>query len=133
MCDYSLEAYRTRPAREGERYVTTRFASGSIGLAAPGDVMTPVCVACDTPLHIEGIPAFVQARLGVTAIEDATLTHLDRGAFRDGVRFANGATIALQQLGTGASVTVTALLENAGQIERPTARPRGLLSRLLAD
>ncbi|MGH6983898.1 MAG: hypothetical protein ACRED7_04030 [Stellaceae bacterium] len=133
MCDYSLEAYRTRPAREGERYVTTRFASGSIGLAAPGDVMTPVCVACDTPLHIEGIPAFVQERLGVKAIADATLVHLDHGSFRDGVRFENGATIGLQQLGTGVGVTVTALLEKAGRRERPAARERGLLTRLLAD
>jgi|SRR5579883_105835 len=137
MCDYSLEAYRTRPAREGERYVTTRFASGSIGLAAPGDVMTPVCVACDTPLHIEGVPAFVQERLGVGAIADATLVHLDQGAFRDGVRFENGATIALQQLGTGVGVTVTALLENAGRIERPARRRErqtaGLLARWLAD
>lgn len=133
MCDYSLEAYRTRPAREGERYVTTRFASGSIGLAAPGDVMTPVCVACDTPLHIEGIPAFVRERLGVKAIADATLVHLDQGSFRDGVRFENGATIGLQQLGTGVGVTVTALLENAARRERPTARERGPLTRLLAD
>src|SRR5215469_1816859 len=139
MCDYSLEAYRTRPAREGERYVTTRFASGSIGLAAPGDVMTPVCVACDTPLHIEAIPAHVQARLGIGAIADATLVHLDHGSFRDGVKFENGATIALQQLGTDVGVTVTALLENAGAIERPAARQRerretvGIFAHWFAD
>ena len=139
MCDYSLEAYRTRPAREGERYITTRFASGSIGLAAPGDVMTPVCVACDTPLHVEGIPPHVRASLGVSAAEDATLVHLDQGAFRDGIRFPNGATTTLQQLGTGVGVTVTALLENAGRIERPAARqrerrqPTGIFARWLAD
>ena len=28
MCDYSLEMYGSRPAREGEHYVTTRFPSG---------------------------------------------------------------------------------------------------------
>lgn len=139
MCDYSLEAYRTRPAREGERYVTTRFNSGSIGLAAPGDMTIPVCVACDTPLHIEGIPSHVQARLGVGAIADATLVHLDEGSFRDGVRFENGATTGLQQLGTGVGVTVTALLEKATRTERPAEgrrEPRlaaGLLSRWLAD
>lgn len=139
MCDYSLEAYRTRPAREGERYVTTRFDSGSIGLAAPGDARTPVCVACDTVLHIEGIPTYVQERLGVNEVEDATVVHLELGAFRDGVRFANGATIALQQLGTGVGVTVTALLENAGRrIERPMERAEerkpmaGVIARWLA-
>ncbi|MGH6994611.1 MAG: hypothetical protein ACREES_02865, partial [Stellaceae bacterium] len=63
----------------------------------------------------------------------ATLVHLDHGSFRDGVRFENGATIGLQQLGTGVGVTVTALLEKAGRRERPAARERGLLTRLLAD
>ncbi len=45
MCDYSLEMYISRPAREGERYVTTRFPSGSMGLAAPGQPGTAVCMA----------------------------------------------------------------------------------------
>jgi hypothetical protein len=37
MCDYSLEMYASRPAREGEIYVITRFPSGSVGLASAGD------------------------------------------------------------------------------------------------
>jgi hypothetical protein len=32
MCDYSFEMYASRPAREFELYVTTRFPTGSIGL-----------------------------------------------------------------------------------------------------
>src|SRR5260370_16388430 len=48
MCDYSLEMYGSRPAREGELYVTTRFPSGSIGFASPGDPRTAVCMQCDT-------------------------------------------------------------------------------------
>ncbi|SRR5579875_19685 len=138
MCDYSLEAYRTRPAREGERYATTRFASGSIGLAAPGDPTTPVCVACDTALHLDGIPADIQRQLGIGASEDATLVHLDRGAWRDAVQFRNGTTISLQRIGTGVEVTVMALLENATRHAAPRAvyaeerRPRfGVLARWL--
>lgn len=111
MCDYSLEAYRTRPAREGERYVTTRFASGSIGLASPADPSMPVCVPCDAALQLESIPADLQQRLGVQAVADATFLHLDRGAWRDGIGFRNGATVSLQGLPTGIGVTVTALLE----------------------
>src|SRR5579875_3657240 len=87
MCDYSLEMYRTRPAREGERYVTTRFGSGSIGLSAPGDELTPVCVQCDTRLRLEGIPKDTQERLGVGAVEEVTFVRLDKGPWRDGVRF----------------------------------------------
>ena len=122
MCDYSLEAYRTRPAREGERYVTTRFGSGSMGVAAPGDASIPVCVPCDTALRLEGIPAEVQERHGLHAIEDATFVHLDRGAWRDGVRFRNGATLSLQLLPAGIDVTVTGLLESAARrLEGATA------------
>ena len=33
MCDYSLEMYGSRPAREGGAYAATRFPSGSIGFA----------------------------------------------------------------------------------------------------
>ena len=50
MCDYSLEAYRSRPAREGEHYTTHRFPSGAVGFIAPGDKVTAICMAYDTKL-----------------------------------------------------------------------------------
>ena len=56
MCDYSLEVYGSRPAREGERYVTSRFPSGTIGLTSPELASTAVCLNCDTALEISGIP-----------------------------------------------------------------------------
>ncbi|HWA79603.1 MAG TPA: hypothetical protein VG848_04755 [Acetobacteraceae bacterium] len=113
MCDYSLEMYGTRPAQEGERYVTTRFRSGTVGLAIPGDKETPVCVQCDTKLRLEGIPAELQQKLGVGSTEDVIFTRLDHGFWRDGVRFGNGKEASLQELSTGVNVTVTMLLENA--------------------
>src|SRR5574340_1748726 len=57
MCDYSLEMYGSRPAREGEIYVTTRFPSGSIGFASAGDPRTAVCMQCDTKVMLTEIPA----------------------------------------------------------------------------
>ena len=56
MCDYSLEMYGSRPAREGEIYVTTRFPSGSIGFASAGDPRTAVCMQCDTKVMLTDIP-----------------------------------------------------------------------------
>jgi hypothetical protein len=38
MCDYSLQGVPNRLAVEGEDLVTYRFATGSVGLAAPADV-----------------------------------------------------------------------------------------------
>ena len=29
MCDYSLEAFQSRPARKGEEYISNRFPSGN--------------------------------------------------------------------------------------------------------
>jgi hypothetical protein len=110
MCDYSLEMYGSRPAREFERYETTRFPSGSIGLASPGDCSSAVCVQYDTRLYLERIPASLQASLGIGATAEATFIRLDHGAYRDAVRFDNGKKVTLQQLQPGVSVVVTSVL-----------------------
>lgn len=118
MCDYSLEMYASRPARESEKYVTTRFPSGSIGLASPGDCTTAVCVQYDTRLKLEGISSDLQTRLGVKEDEEVTFARLEHGAYRDGVKFANGKEISLQLLGSGVGITLIAAAE------KPQARVR---------
>ena len=106
MCDYSLEAYRTRPARQGEEYESHRFVSGSIGFIAPGDATTAVCMASDIRLALKDIPSSVQTSCSVTASEKVTFVRLDNGPYHDGVRFDNGAEITLQRLGTGVKASV---------------------------
>ena len=101
MCDYSLEAYRSRPAQLGERYETHQFQSYSIGFIAPGDPSTAICMACDMKLRLEGIPERIQTGKAVSANEDVTFIRLEKGPHQDGVRFANGAEVMLQQLGVG--------------------------------
>jgi hypothetical protein len=106
MCDYSLEAYRSRPARQGEHYTTHRFPSGTVGFIAPGDTVTAICLAYDTKLNLENIPQQVQAALGVQESEPVTFARLETALFQDGVRFANGTEISLQRLGTGVKAHV---------------------------
>jgi hypothetical protein len=101
MCDYSLETYRSRPAQLGERYETHLFRSYSIGFIAPGDPSTAVCMAYDMKLRLEGIPERVQRAKCVSANENVTFTRLEKGFHHDGVRFANGAEVTLQDLGPG--------------------------------
>jgi hypothetical protein len=120
MCDYSLEIYGSRPAREAERYVTTRFQSGSIGLVSPGDCGLAVCVQYQTRLALDAVPADVQTACGVASIADATFVRLNHGAYRDGLRFANGREISLQQLGTEVGISVLGLPAPA----RPAAPAR---------
>ena len=117
MCDYSLEAYRSRPARKGERYVTNRFESGSIGLTAAGDRSTAVCVAPDMQLRLQGLPKEVQDHFDVGPEEDVSFVRLDRESnwYQDGVRFDNGAEVLLQDLGRGITAIVTASLEDRAE------------------
>ena len=122
MCDYSLEMYGSRPAREFERYETVRFPSGSIGLAAPGDCSTAVCVQYDTRLRLENLPMPLQASLRLRPSEEVTFVRLDHGAYRDGVRFANGKEISLQQLNSGVSAVVIQLLETAQTATQAASR-----------
>ena len=88
MCDYSLEMYASRPACESELYVTTKFPSGSIGLASPGDCTTAVCVQYDTPLKLEGISSELQRHLGVGPSESVVFERLPYGYGRygDGIK-----------------------------------------------
>jgi len=112
MCDYSLENIRTRPARTGERYETIRFATGSIGFAAPGDCQTAVCVPHDTRLRLEGVPESLMRPYGVDATEDVDFVRLERGPYHDGVRFGNGIEVTLQVLGPGVSATIVRPIES---------------------
>ena len=121
MCDYSIEFYRSRPAQEGERYVITRFHSGSIGLASPGDCTTAICVAHETRLRLDSIPEALQDRYGVGPVEEVTFTQVDFGRYRDGVRFGNGTEVSLQKLHPGIMVSVARPLERRVRGLRTTA------------
>jgi hypothetical protein len=111
MCDYSLEMYASRPARETEKYTTTRFPSGSIGLSVPGDCTTAVCVQYDTRLKLTDISSVLQTRLDISPEEDVVFARLEHGAYRDGVKFANGKEVSLQLLGAGVSIALVATVE----------------------
>ena len=109
MCDYSLEAYQSRPARMGEEYISNRFPSGSIGFVSPGDQTVAICMACDMELELSHIPSGAQKLAGVSESERVTFTQVDGPFNRDAVRFANGKVMTLQVLGAG----VTAWLASA--------------------
>lgn len=114
MCDYSLEMYGSRPAREGELYVTTRFPSGSIGLAASGDPRIPVCVQCDTKVVLTDIPLAMQAAFAIGAEAQTTFAQRETGLYRDGLRLADGRFLSLQDLPPGVGAYVPTLLEHGG-------------------
>jgi len=101
MCDYSLEFYATRQAQENEVYVTTRFPSGSMGFASPGDCATAVCVAYGAKITLESLPPELQQELGVGPVETVVFARIEEGLHHDGVRFSNGRAVLLHRLGVG--------------------------------
>lgn len=105
MCDYSLEAYRSRPARESERYTLHRFPSGSKGFVSPGDCTTAVCMAPDTRLRLADLPQVCDLH-GLQPVEEATFIRLDDEWYHDGLKFANGLEISLQRLPAGVTATI---------------------------
>jgi hypothetical protein len=111
MCDYSLEMYGSRPAREGELYVSTRFPSGSIGFAAPGDPRVPVCVQCDTKVVLTDIPASMQKTYRIGAEVETVFAQRETGLYRDGLRLRDGRFLSLQELPPGVGAYVPSLLE----------------------
>jgi hypothetical protein len=58
MCDYSLHSVRTRPAKVGEKLVTTDFGTGTRGFASADDPKTAVCVLPGTELAFSGEVTF---------------------------------------------------------------------------
>ncbi|MGI9408123.1 MAG: hypothetical protein ACR2O4_17230 [Hyphomicrobiaceae bacterium] len=122
MCDYSLEAYKSRPAREGETITTHRFPSGSLGFVAPENATVAVCLACDTQLHLSNLPRSIQTACDQPAKATATFVRLDTSPYRDGVQFDNGKSVTLQQLGTGVSALIVNSLTSDVKRPEPASR-----------
>jgi len=120
MCDYSLAELSNRLAVEGEPLLLHRFSTGSMGLKSrrrrlrellfPSSVVA-VCIPPGARLILEDVPEALQQQLGVGATEPVTFVQrsLEARAYRDGVRFANGKEILLQQLAPGQRVLVLSL------------------------
>jgi hypothetical protein len=120
MCDYSLAHFPNRLAVEGEQLVVHRFATRTLGLAPARcgwkQLLFPsrlpaVCVPPGARIRLHDIPEDLQRHLGVGAVEAVTFIEqsLEAFAFRDGIRFANGREILLQQLTCGQRAEVLSL------------------------
>jgi hypothetical protein len=102
MCDYSLEAYHSRPAEEGEKLTLERFPSDSMGFTTGPACDLAVCVPAESHLLLQGIGDTVRESCGVGAVEEVVMTRLlEGGPYKDAVRFSNGVEILLQRLNPG--------------------------------
>ena len=105
MCDYSLELYRSRQAVNEEHYTLHRFRSGTLGFVVESDCTTAICMPAGARLRVDGLDKRLQRSLRVRATEEVVMVRLPfrNHTHRDGVRFANGREVMLQDLNPGLS------------------------------
>lgn len=114
MCDYSLHHVAFRPAKAGDKLVSTRFA-GSItrGFADASDPGTAVCLRPGTELAFDRDVAF-EPRLALfpkrkVAARVARFRQVDLdkpSTHHDALEFPNGRVVLLTRLVEGQAVTV---------------------------
>jgi hypothetical protein len=130
MCDFSLEAYKSRAARDDEELVVKKFSSNSKGLVSAKDEDCAVCckngveMTCNFPEGTYSM-ALVGKRFDVVAevlsgeidvyfhTVAAYTPHGFMSMYRDGFLTKDCRFISLQELPEGTRVTITKALPAA--------------------
>jgi hypothetical protein len=109
MCDFSLQAVRSRPAKVGDKLVTHDFGTGTRGFAAANDPGQAVCVLPGTELAFAGEVACLSN--GLLGWKTKTIKHQTAifrqvnkeslAAHHDALEFPDGRTVLLTSLCEG--------------------------------
>lgn len=139
MCDYSLHHVASRPAKVGDKLVTTQFpASSTRGLAAVGEPNVAVCLRPGTELAFTEdvkydhpltwlLPGFRFRSIGSKTARFRQVNVTDPGVHHDALEFANGAVVLLTRLRTNQHATVLQLPAEVHALEEREAQKRPLL------
>ena len=129
MCDYSLESVASRPAKVGDRLVSSNF-SGSItrGFVAVGEPNVAVCLlpgtelAFDQEVECEGALGFLSIRkVGQTVARFRHVNEDRPHMHHDALEFPNGKIVLLTHLCGGQHATVLQLPAEPRAEEAPAA------------
>jgi hypothetical protein len=114
MCDFSLEAVRSRPAKVGDKLTTRKFNWATTGFHAPEDKGMAVCLLPGTEVSFSE-----QVRRSATWWSKATIGYktaifrqIDKhkpNTHHDALEFPGGEVILLTNLADGQQVTVLQL------------------------
>jgi hypothetical protein len=130
MCDFSLEAVRSRPAKVGDELTTHTFNSGTSGFCAPEDQGMAVCVLPGTELSFaEEVRQWATAPWSSKVISCRTAifrqVNKDRKyVHHDALEFPDGKIVLLTTVKPGQNATVLQLPaspENAKAKQVPIA------------
>jgi hypothetical protein len=127
MCDYSLHAVASRPARVGETLITTTFRGTSTrGFAAESEPTVAVCMLPGTELAFAENVQYdnrwiwtraINSRVGKFGAIEPDVPH----RHHDAIEFPDGSSVLVTQLCEGQRVTVLQL--PVGQQATAHARP----------
>jgi hypothetical protein len=136
MCNYSLESVDSREAVEGERLVTRRFYTGTMGFVSPDQPNVAVCLREGVLLVLRDIPAKLQTGLKVGEEAVARFAFLPRprkwwnfwslDVFDiDGLIFENGKSILISRLPDRLPADILSTeVKLAGDLVKPAASSR---------
>lgn len=136
MCDYSLHHVASRPAKVGDKLVTSAFDSSTThGFCAVGEPNVAVCLRPGTELAFDNDVESNQATLGGLGMEIGELggkvarftqVDMDRpAAYHDALEFPNGKIVLVTRLRRGQAATVLQLpaTDQPGHAERAIPAP----------
>jgi hypothetical protein len=112
MCDFSLEAVRSRPAKIGDKLKTRRFSLGTRGLCALEDHETAVCLLPGTELSFAEEVRQWTMTTSVITYKTATFRRVNKDKphfHHDALEFPNGEIVLLTTLTDELEVTVLQL------------------------
>jgi hypothetical protein len=120
MCDYSLHAVSSRPAKVGDKLVSSSFEKTSTrGFAAVGEPNVAVCllpgteVAFATAPRYRGFLGLFARRAGANVARFREINSNDAHTHHDALEFSDGCIVSLQQLAVGQIATVLQLPNQA--------------------
>lgn len=114
MCDYSLHAVASRPAKVGERLVSTKFPlTVTRGFCGEDDPSVAVCVLPGTELafarEVEYDGTFFRKKIRHTVARFRTVDLDNPNRHHDALEFPDGQLVLLTQLDPGQHATVLQL------------------------
>jgi hypothetical protein len=117
MCDYSLQHVASRPARIGDKLVTTQFnRSATRGFAAVEEPVVAVCllpgteVAFEQDVHAEGSFFLFRSRKFASRVARFRQVNMDKPCeHHDALEFPDGRSVLVTKLREGQHATVLQL------------------------
>jgi hypothetical protein len=140
MCDYSLDLVASRPAKVGDKLVTTKFQNSMTrGFAAIGEPNVAVCLLPGTEVAFEKevqyerffvlLPSMKHGNLGKKVARFRQINVARPMVHHDALEFPDGETVLLTRMCEGQHATVLQLPASPRAVKAEEGQKRNSLVR----